>query len=57
MNKATVTDIGVDSTGKDQRFQVTVIRHPGFIAAFEAPVTDLPQDIRDALLQWLGGQS
>lgn len=50
-----VTEVESDSTGERQRFQVTIYRSPLPFHDAEAPVTDLPDDIRAALLEWLGG--
>lgn len=48
-----VIEVSTSSYGDKQEFKVTVVRSVLRILDSEAPVSDLPQDVRDALLKWL----
>lgn len=51
---AFVTRVTSDGHGDRQEFDVHVTRLPVGYIDFEPPVTDLPEDVRAALLSWLG---
>lgn len=47
-----------DAQENNQEAEVVIVRVPhGFRPPAEPPVSDLPADMREALLAWLGGQS
>ena len=47
-----ITRIEFDGRGNRQEFTITATRAP--FGHEEVPVDDLPQDVRDALLMWIG---